>query len=110
MKQWILAAVAALLLTGCGAAKVRNVLNDPAHYQGREVKLSGEVTRSTGAIVAGVYEIDDGTGRINVISNRPVPRKGAHVTVRGRVQSGVSLLGRNFGMHIQESSVKVRRD
>jgi hypothetical protein len=107
MKKILLVAFAAAMLVGCGSVKVRQVLNNPSRYQGRDVRFTGEVTRSTGLVVAGVYEIDDGTGKINVLSNRPIPRKGARVTVKGRMQSGINVLGRNIGTVLQEESVRI---
>jgi len=109
MKKVLLVACAAAMLVGCGSVKVRQILDNPSRYQGRNVRLTGEVTRSTGLIVAGVYEVDDGTGKINVLSNRPVPGKGARVTVNGRLQSGINVLGKNIGMVVQEESVRVHR-
>ena len=104
----ILAAVCALvMLAGCGSVKIRQVLNNPARYQGRDVRLTGDVTRSTGLVVAGVYQVDDGTGKLNVFSNRPIPRQGSRVTVTGRVQAGVSLLGQNIGTHVREDNVRI---
>ena len=107
MKKMLLVICAAGLLAGCGTVKVRQVLNNPARYQGRTVRLDGEVTRSTGLIVAGLYEIDDGTGKINILSNRPIPRKGSRVSVKGRMQSGINILGRSIGTVVQEQSVRV---
>ena len=88
--------------------KIRQLVNNPARYSGRTVRIDGEVTRSTGLVVAGVYEIDDGTGKINILSNRPIPRKGAKVAVKGRLQSGINVLGRSIGTVVQEDSVRIR--
>jgi hypothetical protein len=108
MKRLLMALCAATMLTtGCATVKIRQVLNNPARYQGREVRLDGEVTRSTGLVVAGVYQIDDGTGKLNVLSTRPIPRQGSHVTVKGRVQSGVTVLSANVGTHLREDSVRI---
>jgi hypothetical protein len=107
MKRMLGFVCALALLTGCGTIRIQQVLNNPARYQGRNVRLSGDVTRSTGLVVAGVYQVDDGSGKINVLSNRPVPRQGAHVTVSGRVQNGINVLGRSYGTLLQESSVRV---
>jgi hypothetical protein len=109
MKKILSVALAAVMLTGCASVKIRQVLNNPSRYQGREVRLSGEVTRATGIVVAGVYQIDDGTGKINVLSTRPIPAKGAHVTVKGRMQGGINILGTNIGSVLQEQSVRVHR-
>src|ERR1700755_1554906 len=96
-----------MLTTGCATVKIRQVLNNPGRYQGREVRLNGDVTRSVGLVVAGAYQIDDGTGKMIVLSNRPVPGPGAHVTVKGRMQSGISLMGQSIGAHMREDKVRV---
>jgi hypothetical protein len=110
MKQallWCIVA-AAMLLSGCGSVRVRQLVQNPARYENRDVKVEGRVTRSVGVIVAGAYTVDDGTGKITVLSNRAVPPPGADVRVKGTFQSGVSLLGRSFGATIRERDVDVR--
>jgi hypothetical protein len=107
--HWILglAAGAALFLTGCGTVKIGRVLSDPYHYHNRDVRVEGNVTHSFGAFAAGGYQIDDGTGKILVISNRGVPSKGARVRVSGTVTSGVTVMGRSFGTAIRENKHKL---
>ena len=39
----------------------------------------------------GVYRINDDTGQLWVMSTGGVPRKGARVTVKGRIQEGFNL-------------------
>ncbi len=98
----LLPVFAALLLTACGAVKISRINADPSRYQNRTVRVSGTVTNSIGALGTGGYQVDDGTGRIYVISGTGVPSKGAHVRVTGRVQSGVTILGHAFGTAIRE--------
>lgn len=98
-----------LAATGCGTVKINQLVSNPSRYQNRTVRVNGDVTRSTGAVVAGVYQIDDGTGKINVLSNRPVPPKGAKVRVTGEFSSGLQILGRSYGNVIRERDVDVRR-
>ena len=43
--------------------RIGRILQDPAHYSNRGVTVEGRVTNVVGALVAGVYQIDDGTGR-----------------------------------------------
>ena len=107
MKKMLMVVPALVLLSGCASVKIRQVLNNPARYQGRDVRLNGEVTRSTGLIVTGLYEIDDGTGKLSVLSNHTIPRKGSNVTVTGRMQAGVSVLGQTVGTLLREDSVKI---
>ena len=111
MKTGIRIAAAALalgLLTSCGSVRIRNILNNPVRYQNRDVTVNGRVSRSVGMIVAGYYQVEDGTGRIGVISNGMVPPKGAQVTVKGRVSNGVTVMNRSFGTTIRERDLRVR--
>jgi hypothetical protein len=102
-----IASLATLVLSGC-ATTIGRINVDPSRYQNRSVRVSGTVVNSVGALGTGGYQIDDGTGRIYVISGTGVPSKGSRVTVTGRVQSGVTLLGRSFGTAIREEHHKVR--
>lgn len=99
---------AALLLTGCGSTRIGRILADPARYQNRNVTVEGRVTNVVGAFVAGVYEVQDESGKIYVLSSRGVPTKGARVQVKGNVTPGVNVMGRSFGTTIRESDHKVR--
>ena len=103
------ALLAAVLLTACEEAKISQIKADPNHYQNKTVVVDGTVTNSFGALIAGVYEVEDETGKIVVISNGGVPTKGARVAVKGKVMNGVTVMGRNYGTAIRESDHKVRR-
>src|SRR5687767_15484018 len=55
----------ALALTGCPERKrIGDINSDPGRYFDKEVTVVGRVTRSYGALGTGVFEIDDGTGRM----------------------------------------------
>ncbi len=110
MKQLRLVPAIALLiaLTGCGTVKIRQLTHNPARYQNRTVRIEGNVTGGVGALVAGGYQVDDGTGKITVISMRPIPSKGANVRVKGKYTSGVQILNRSFGNVIREEDVDIR--
>lgn len=97
--RWIGAAVLSLaaLTSACASTTINKVLADPAHYRNRDVQLSGSVVDSYSFSNRGVYRIGDETGSLWVVSDRGVPRKGARVTVKGRIQEGFnagSLLDR----------------
>ena len=83
--------VAAVSSGACAARTINQVLADPGHYRDREVKLSGSVVDSYSFVGNGAYQIEDSTGKLWVVSNRGVPRKGAHVSVKGTVREGFSL-------------------
>ncbi len=103
----LLPAVAALLLAGCGSVRIRRILDEPNHFRDRTVRIEGRVENSFGAMSTGAYQVDDGTGRIYVLSNEGVPRKGAHVSVKGKVMEGMTFGSRSFGTAIREHSHRV---
>ena len=110
MNRFVLSGMVAatLILGGCGSTKISRILADPIRYQSRNVAVEGTVTNSIGAFVAGVYQVDDGTGKIYVLSSRGVPSKGARVKVSGNVTPGVTVLGKSFGTTIREREHRVR--
>lgn len=99
----VLIALAAMLLTACPPrVKIGELTMNPGRYGGREISIAGNVSNSFGLMGIGAFEVDDGTGRIWVMSqNYGVPSKGARVGVKGRVMQGASLGGRTFGLALQ---------
>jgi hypothetical protein len=98
----ILAAV--LLFTGCPSQTTISKINaDPARYRNKEVAILGTVRDSYGALGQGAYEIDDGTGRLWVVTRRGVPSRGARVGVKGHVYTGFNFGGRNYGTVLEET-------
>lgn len=105
----ILASV--LALTGCPSqTTISKVASDPAKYRNKQVILVGTVTDSYGLLGKGIYELDDGTGRIWVITESGVPNRGARVGTSGQVRTGASYNGRNYGLVMQEAERRVKRN
>ena len=99
----------ALFLAGCGTTKIGRIAMDPMRYHNRNVTVEGRVTKSIGAFVAGVYEVQDETGTIYVLSSRGgVPSTGARVKVEGNVTPGINVMGRSFGLTIREREHRVK--
>ncbi len=93
-----------VLLTACPSQTTISKINaDPARYQNKEVAIVGTVRDSYGALGQGAYEIDDGTGRLWVVTKRGVPSRGARVGVKGHVYTGFNYGGRNFGTVLEET-------
>lgn len=91
----------ATLLGGLNACSrtmhIRDLLDQPQKYQGKTVRIGGTVTKSAGLLGNGAYEVDDGTGKIYVVSQgQGVPREGAKTKAKGRFESVFSFLGRNI--------------
>lgn len=95
IRLFALTVACAALLSACAATTIGRVAADPSQYRNREVTISGTVVDSASLLGRGIYRVDDGTGTLWVVSTVGVPREGAQVSVKGRVQDGfdASLLG-----------------
>ena len=108
-------AAAALLALALGVAgcpqrtTIRDVMNDPGRYQNKDVAIGGRVTNSYGALGKGIFEIDDGTGRMWVYTDRHgVPTRNAYVGVSGRIVDGFSYGGSSYGTVLHETERRSR--
>jgi hypothetical protein len=101
----LLIVAGSLILAACPTrTSIERINRDPGRYVGKEVAIAGHVTTSFGALGTGVFEVDDGTGRMWVFSERyGVPGNGAKVGVRGRIEQGFSFGGRNFATIMRET-------
>jgi hypothetical protein len=82
---------AVLFLTSCEQKSINQILADPQRYANREVGVVGKVVKSYSVMGNGFYQIDDGTGKLWVVSKTGVPREGARVAVRGTIRDGFNL-------------------
>ena len=100
-----------VVLAGCERTKISDINRDPGKYANKDVTIAGEVTSAFGALNQGAFEVDDGTGRLWVLSTGyGVPSQGAHVAVTGRVQSGVTVAGRSFANVLRETKPRQGAD
>jgi RecJ-like exonuclease len=85
--------VVALVAGGCkGTTPISELLDDPARYTDETVRVAGKVTSAIGVFGTGIYEIDDGTGKLPVVAREGgVPREGAEVAVEGRMRVGFTI-------------------
>lgn len=87
--------VALFAVAGCkggGTTDIKTLLDDPSRFDKTTVRVAGEVTRSLGILGYGAYELDDGTGKIPVVTNEGgAPRTGARVGVEGEFRSAYTL-------------------
>jgi hypothetical protein len=102
----------ALVLAGCPQKRtIAQIKADPGSFAGKEVGVEGTVTNSFGVFaLPGAYEVDDGTGRIWVISERSggVPSSGARVRLAGKVVNGFTYGGQAYGTVIRETQRDTR--
>lgn len=102
--------VAALSLGGCRSTlPIGELLDDASRYEGKTVRIEGEVTESVGALGTGAYRVTDDTGTILVVSQEGgVPRTGARVRVDGWFQSALTFGERSIA-GLMERGRSVRR-
>lgn len=89
----LLATVVALLTAGCATTtSIDRLLADPMAHDGEEVRIEGEVQESVGFLQRGVYRVDDGTGRLPVLSRMGgAPRSGTRVVVEGTFRAALTV-------------------
>lgn len=83
--------VIAFAVTGCAQKTVNDVMADPSRYADRSITLKGQVVESYSVAGHGFYRLEDTTGRLWIFSRRGVPRKGAHVQVKGKIKDGFDI-------------------
>ena len=81
----------ALLLVACEKKTINQIKADPNRYVQHEVGIEGQVVRSYSVLGKGAYEVDDGTGKLWVVSDKGVPRTGTRVAVKGKIKDGFNL-------------------
>ena len=115
----VLSLLSACVLAGCSARSVRiaDLKDQPGRYDDKAVRVTGTVTTAWGAGALGsiplaslrIYNIDDGTGEITVVSQSGGQlRRGNKVEVRGTISELALIGGNSVGLHIREESRKVR--
>ena len=93
-----------VLLVACDQTKIGDITADPGRFLNKEVAVAGQVTQSIGFLGKGIYQVDDGTGKLWVLAeSRGVPSKGAMVGVKGRVTPTVTFMGINYATVMRES-------
>jgi hypothetical protein len=85
--RWLGAICFALVLSGCASSlKIRDILDNPARYNGRSVQIHGVVTKTSMSLGRGAYELSDNTGSILIVAQE-APRHGSSLKVQGTFRS-----------------------
>jgi len=90
----IAAALCVVVLAGCkgSVTPIKTLLDDPSRFDRQTVRVAGTVEESVGALGYGGYRVNDGTGKITVVTNQNgAPRTGARVGVQGEFRSAFTL-------------------
>jgi hypothetical protein len=96
-----------LLLLGCDSlfsTPIGKILENPRDYAGKTVTISGEVTEVFSLVVIKYFTVKDGTGEIVVITEKPLPKAGTKMKVKGTVREAFSLGDKSLVVIIEKSS------
>ncbi len=86
MKTKVIIILSFLLICGCSRkVSIGEILENPREYADKEVVIEGEVVDRFSLILVSYFTVDDGTGSIRVITDRPLPNKGNIISVEGTV-------------------------
>ena len=100
----LVATIGLMLFSACpGTVAIKELLDDPARFDGKTVRIAGVTKEAAGAFAFGVYQVDDGTGLLTVVNEGAgsTPQVGAKVGVEGTFQS-VFTLGTLNGAVLRE--------
>lgn len=101
--SWALVMLVTVVLAGCGAKSINQVLADPAKYRNTSVTVRGTVAESASIMGRGAYRLTDGGQGLWVVTTGGAPRQGARVNVTGRLQDGYDLSAFGNVLKIPES-------
>ena len=84
---------ALLVLVGCASVTpIGELLDNASRYDGKTVRIEGEVQGGAGGLGVGAYQVKDKTGTLTVVSDQgSAPRKGAKIGVKGKFESLFTL-------------------
>ena len=109
MSRLLLLLLCLPLLAGCdnspfGFVKIGDIASRPAAYEGKEVRIRGEVTdvAKIPFIETMIYTLRDETGEITVFTFDTLPQVHQRLAVKGMVQSAAIIGGEAFGVRLKE--------
>ena len=99
------AAAGLILLAGCaGVTPIGELLQNSSKYNGKTVRIKGEVGESAGLLGRGAYQVKDNTGTLTVVAaNAAPPPKGVTTGVKGVFQALITLGSKSLAV-LQEQS------
>jgi hypothetical protein len=66
-------------------------LENPRAYAGKTVSVSGEVTQILSFVFIKYFKVRDGTGEITIVTEKPLPKIGVKIKVKGTVEEAFSI-------------------
>ena len=97
--------ISVLLLAGCPPRmKIADIRKDPGKYINKQITVAGKVTRAFGAMGMGIFQIDDRTGQMWVLSESfGVPGEGSTTAVTGQLVQTATFAGKSYSNVLRET-------
>ena len=94
-----------LMLAGCASVTpIGQLLDNSSHYNGKTVRIKGQVEESAGLLGRGAYQVKDSTGTLTVVSETASPpRTGSTIGVKGVFQSLITLGSKSLAVLKEQS-------
>ena len=105
------AALAVLLFLSCKAntiapvptTPIKTLLDDPSRFDGKTVRVAGEVQSPVALLGYGTYKVNDGTGTLSIVTEGGgAPREGAKVGVEGKFRSAYTVGTQTAAVLVEE--------
>ncbi|MGZ3535578.1 MAG: hypothetical protein ACXU9K_10155 [Thermodesulfobacteriota bacterium] len=83
-----------IMVLGCSglfSTPIGKILENPRAYAGKTVTVSGEVTQIFSLVFIKYFKVRDETGEILIVTDRPLPKVGTKIKVKGTVQEAFSI-------------------
>lgn len=69
-----------------GNEKIETILSHPEKFDGKEVSIWGQISKSKGLFKLGYYVLNDGTGSLPVVTiDSYAPKSGETMTIKGKI-------------------------
>ena len=116
-RPWAYLAIVSLLLAAAGEGAdgaVKDILSDPARYDGQTVTLAGNLTQLDARVSRRgnayyTFKLDDGSGRLTVFAfGQPPCPSGSRVTVDGQFRRVKQVSGHTFHDQVDARRVACR--
>jgi hypothetical protein len=95
-----------IIILSCAArTRIFDIKQTPRKFHDKSVSISGTVinTITLPVLNIGVFQVDDGSGKIWVKPKTKTPLKGERVAITGKIKVGFTISGRSFGVILLES-------
>lgn len=96
---------ALVLLAGCaGVTPISELVQNSSKYNGKTVRIKGEVRQSAGLLGRGAYQLKDDTGQLTILSETSSPPPtGSKIGVKGVFEALLTIGSKGLAVLREQS-------